>query len=351
MFLFFNLVRLMAFLPVGNAVKAASGATVRMNGFATLLAFLACVPALVYRKVDVSFVGKNYYHLMTSTLLCSVLSAAGAYVKSRWAKKSALNPKGSTGNFIVDFYYGREFNPSMGGFDVKLVAFRASMIALALVNVLLVLDSVNASRGVVNGAVMATAAFQIIYAIDAMYFEEYFFFSHEAMNSGYGFSLAFNFLTFPFIPTLVTRYVIAKAPALTAFQLTSVVALNVLGYFIFRSSETNRCEMAKNPSNPALRHLDSISAVGGKRILCSGWNGMVRYPNHLGEILMFWSWVMPAVSVAGRVDLLIYYLPIMCTLCTLFNISEKNRKNKRKYGTAWDTYCERVRSNLIPKIY
>ena len=35
------------------------------------------------------------------------------------------------------------------------------MIALALVNVLLVLDSVNASRGVVNGAVMATAAFQV----------------------------------------------------------------------------------------------------------------------------------------------------------------------------------------------
>ena len=73
------------------------------------------MPALVYRKkIDVSFVTKNYYHLMTSTLLSSVLSAAGAYVKSRWAKKSALNPKGSTGNFIVDFYYGREFNPSYG---------------------------------------------------------------------------------------------------------------------------------------------------------------------------------------------------------------------------------------------
>ena len=115
----------------------------------------------MYRKIDVSFVGKNYYHLMTSTQLSSVLSAAGAYVKSRWAKKSALNPKGSTGNFIVDFYYGREFNPSMGGFDVKLVAFRASMIALALINVLLVLDSANSSRGVVNGAVMATAAFQV----------------------------------------------------------------------------------------------------------------------------------------------------------------------------------------------
>ena len=29
MFLFFNLVRIMAFLPVGNTVKAASGATAR----------------------------------------------------------------------------------------------------------------------------------------------------------------------------------------------------------------------------------------------------------------------------------------------------------------------------------
>ena len=44
---------------------------------------------------------------------------------------------------------------------MKLVAFRASMIALALPNVLLVLDSVNANRGVINGAVMATAAFQV----------------------------------------------------------------------------------------------------------------------------------------------------------------------------------------------
>ena len=57
---------------------------------------------------------------------------------------------------------------------------------------------------------------------------------------------------------------------------------------------TTRPSSLQNPSNPALRHLDSISAVGGKRILCSGWNGQVRYPNHLGEILMFWSWVMPA---------------------------------------------------------
>ena len=58
-----------------------------------------------------------------------------------------------------------------------------------------------------------------------------------------------------------------------------------------------------------------------------------------------------SVSVAGRVDLLIYYLPIMCTLLNISLCHEQNKKNKRKYGTAWDTYCDRVKANLIPKIY
>ena len=57
------------------------------------------------------------------------------------------------------------------------------------------------------------------------------------------------------------------------------------------------------------------------------------------------------MSVAGRVDLLIYYLPIMCTLLNISLCHEQNKKNKRKYGTAWDTYCDRVKANLIPKIY
>ena len=293
-FVVMNLFRLLSYIPVGNSVRATNGNTVRMNGFVTLLGFLAVFPALWYRKVDISFVTKNFYHLMTSCLIMSVVSATFAYVKSRWARKSALNPKGNTGNIIVDFYYGREFNPSNYGTEMKLQAFRASMYMLALLNVCLVLQSVIAKGGAVNFAVVMTGAFQIIFALDALYFEEYYFFSHDAMNSGFGFSLTSSYFAFPFVPTLITRYVIARNPTLTALQLVSIGALNALGYVIFRSSETNRCEMAKNPSNPALRHLDAISAVGGKRILCSGWWGLVRHPNYLGQILMEWSWVMPA---------------------------------------------------------
>jgi protein-S-isoprenylcysteine O-methyltransferase Ste14 len=57
------------------------------------------------------------------------------------------------------------------------------------------------------------------------------------------------------------------------------------------------------------------------------------------------------VISAAKVDLLIYYLPIFTTLVLIARCNEQNKKNKRRYGPAWNTYCERVKSNLIPKVY
>jgi len=171
------------------------------------------------------------------------------------------------------------------------------------------------------------------------------------MNTGFGFSIIASYLTFPFLPTLITQYLIQRSPALPWFQLVGIALVNALGYVIFRASETQRCEFAKDPESPALKHLETLPTAGGKKLLVSGWWGLVRHPNYLGEILIQWSWVLPAVSSAGRVDLLIYYLPIFTTLMLLVRCSQQNERNKKKYGTAWDTYCAKVTSNLIPKIY
>ena len=348
---FLAVMRLFSLMPLGNRVRSASGKEVRLNGFFTLLAMLAVVPVMVYRKMSFAFVADNYYHLMTSAVLFSMYASTAAYVMARWGKRSNANPKGNTGNFIVDFCNGREFNPHFFHADFKLQAFRFSMVGLALLNVCLVVNSINAKSGAVNPAVVVAAAFQVIYAADAMFFEEYYFFSHDAMNSGFGFSLISSYMTFPFLPTLITQYMIAKQPVLPAFQLGVAVAMNVLGYIVFRASETQRCEFTKSPHSAAVRHLETLSTVAGRKLLCSGWWGCVRYPNYLGEALIQWSWVLPAVSSAGRVDLLIYYLPVFTTLMLLARCSSENAKNKRKYGSAWDKYCERVPANILPKIY
>ena len=66
---------------------------------------------------------------------------------------------------------------------------------------------------------------------------------------------------------------------------------------------------------------------------------------------IYYLFFLITVTTAGRVDLLVYYLPIFTTLVLLMRCRQQNARNRKKYGLAWETYCEKVPSNLIPKIY
>jgi lamin-B receptor len=343
---FYALLKISSFIPLGSIVNGQ-----RMNGFTTLLVLLSAVPALVYYKVPLSSVRKNYFFLMASCIIASFLSAIVFYISSFWAAKSNINSKGNTGNPIVDIFNGRTVSPKFLGSDAKLTTFRFSMIGLAVLNVLMVTDSIVSSGGKASPTVILAAAFQVLYSMDAMFFEEYYFHSHDAMNSGFGWSLISSYLTFPFLPTLITKYLLDRSPVVAWYYLTLIGLMNALGYIIFRSSETQRCEFAKNPSNPALAHLETVSTAGNRKLIVSGWWGLVRHPNYLGEVLIQWSWVLPAVGALGFTDLVPYYLPFVTTLMLVIRCHQINQRNKRKYGSAWNSYCEKVRSNIIPKVY
>jgi steroid 5-alpha reductase family enzyme len=104
-------------------------------------------------------------------------------------------------------------------------------------------------------------------------------------------------------------------PVLPWYYLVAIGVMNALGYIIFRASETQRCEFAKDPNSAAMRRksikkvlffmkayfhlffiqdLETLPTAGGRKLLTSGWWGLVRHPNYLGEILIQWSWVLPA---------------------------------------------------------
>ena len=160
---FFVVLRLLSQVPVGSLVKTATGQEVRMNGFLSLLGLLAMMPALVYKKVNLSFVTDKYFFLMTSALIFAFVMSVIARLVAHFGqgRKSNVNPKGNTGNFIVDFFNGREFNPNLLGQDMKLQAFRFSMVGLAMLNVVMVLNSIMKNGGVVNPVVVMASAFQV----------------------------------------------------------------------------------------------------------------------------------------------------------------------------------------------
>ena len=219
----------LGFLPIGKVVNGQ-----RMNGFASLLLCLAAIPAMIYFKVPLNIVRDNYFQIMASCIGFSFFDSALYYAMSFRAPKSQLNSKGNTGNPIVDFFHGRMTNPKYMGQEVKLALFRFSMIVLALLNVVMVADSIIAAKGQANPTVILAAAFQVLYAMDALFFEEYYTFSHDYLNTGCGFSLVSAYLTFPFLPTIITNHLLAASPALPWYYLVLIGVMNAVGYVIFR---------------------------------------------------------------------------------------------------------------------
>ena len=220
----------------------------RMNGFQSLLLVLALVPTLTYHGVDLGKITAKYFHLMCATILLSYCQAIASLALSHGAAPASLSAKGNTGNPLVNLFHGRQLNPNLLGANLKLQTFRCSMIGLALLNTLLVTEASMATQ--VNPTVVIAATYQILYAMDAMYYEECYFYSHDSLYSGYGWSLISSYLTFPFLPTLVTRYLVGVSPSLPWTALAAITAMNLLGYYIYRSSENQRCQLAKDPAHP-----------------------------------------------------------------------------------------------------
>ena len=91
--------------------------------------------------------------------------------------------------------------------------------------------------------------------------------------------------------------------------------------------------------------LETIPTTKGKKLICSGFWGVVRHPNYVGDILMNLCFIPFAPDVP----------PVVCSiLITLFLIHRSVRDNvrcKEKYGAAWDRYCNKVKYVLLPKVY
>lgn len=96
------------------------------------------------------------------------------------------------------------------------------------------------------------------------------------------------------MPTLITRYMIHKNPTLTTSQLLIICGVYVIGYLLFRISKWQQHEFRKNPDNPLVRDLDTVTTKSGEKILTGGFWGVVRHPDWVGWILMTWAWVLPA---------------------------------------------------------
>lgn len=74
-------------------------------------------------------------------------------------------------------------------------------------NAALVLKSVEQNRDY-SPTLLLAAGLQIWYAVDSLWFEDCFLASFEVMYEGTGYMLAVGYHMYPFIPTIITRFVL-----------------------------------------------------------------------------------------------------------------------------------------------
>ncbi|XP_053315584.1 delta(14)-sterol reductase LBR isoform X2 [Spea bombifrons] len=342
-------------LPIGkvaDGVLLANGKRLpyRINGFMALLLTSASVAVMRYYKINLLYVYEHYLQFVASATLISILLSIYLYARSLRTPEEDLSAAGNTGTLIYKFFMGRELNPRIGSFDLKyFFELRPGLIGWTLINFIMLLAEMHIQkRDVPSVSMILVNSLQLLYVAHALWNEESALTCMDIVHDGFGFMLAFgNLVWVPFVYSLQAFYLVNHPMDVSWPMATAIVALNMLGYFIFFSANNQKYAFRKSPDDPKLAYLKTILTLSGKKLLVSGWWGFVRHPNYLGDLIMAWTWCLPC----GFTHILPYFYGIFLTGLLIHREIRDETLCRMKYGPDWDKYCERVPYRIIPYIY
>lgn len=134
---------------------------------------------------------------------------------------------------------------------------------------------------------------------------------------------------------------------LSWLAIIGIVALKLLGMYIFRSANFQKDRFRGNPSHPANKHLKYVQTKRGTKLLADGWWGMSRHVNYLGDWLMGWAWCLPT----GFGTILTYFYVAYFGALLVHRERRDESKCADKYGEDWQKYKQLVPYRIIPGVY
>ncbi|CAH6789608.1 delta(14)-sterol reductase LBR [Phodopus roborovskii] len=352
--LWFFVQALFHLLPIGKVVE---GTTLvdgrrlkyRLNGFYAFVLTSAIVGISLFWGIELCYMYTHFLQFALAATVFSVILSVYLYARSLKAPRDELSPA-SSGNAIYDFFIGRELNPRIGAFDLKYFCeLRPGLIGWVVVNLVMLLAEMKVQeRGTPSLAMVLVNSFQFLYVMDALWNEEALLTTMDIIHDGFGFMLAFGDLVWvPFTYSLQAFYLVTHPQDLSWPLASVIIALKLCGYVIFRCANSQKNAFRKNPTDPKLAHLKTIHTSTGKSLLVSGWWGFVRHPNYLGDLIMALAWSLPC----GFNHLLPYFYVIYFTALLVHREARDEHQCKRKYGLAWEKYCQRVPYRILPYVY
>ncbi len=323
----------------GSLLGDGSRKKYKLNG----LALLVCIALLGAAGqglglFSLAIINENFLGLFVAANAVSIALSAWLWLSGRNKKDAERS------NPLKEIWYGVELNPELFGVDLKMWAYRPSLIGLALINASFAVVQWERD-GELSTAMILYQAFTAIYVFNYFQFEYGMLHTWDIVAERFGFMLVWGDLAFvPFAYSIVGWYLLDRTEPLSMLAMAVLPIMFVTGLWIFRGANQQKDEFKKDPS---IRIWGKPAETIGGKILVSGFWGIGRKLNYSGEILVYWSFTL----LSGTQSIIPYLLPLWLLGLLTHRAWRDDRRCREKYGALWEEYCRRATFKMIPFVY
>jgi delta14-sterol reductase len=323
----------------GAVLRDGSRRKYKLNGLAILgVVVVALAAGQLGGVLTLAIVPESILALFVAANVLSFALTLWLYFSGRRREGAARE------GLFSDLWYGVELNPELFGVDLKMWAYRPSLIGLLVINASFAVVEWQRD-GHLSSAMMLYQAFTAIYVLNYFQFEHGMLHTWDIVQERFGFMLVWGDLAFvPFCYSIVGWYILAREGPLSPLATIALPILFALGLWIFRGANQQKDEFKRDPS---VRIWGKPAETLGGRILVSGFWGIGRKLNYTGEILVYWSFTL----LSGTQSIVPYLLPLWLLSLLTHRAWRDDRRCREKYGALWEAYCQRARFKMIPFIY
>ncbi|KAF7368763.1 Delta(14)-sterol reductase [Mycena venus] len=346
----------------GTMLRTGEKKLYKINAFSTFLLALCLTFCTIYLygPHSFTFLHSKFVNFITASILVAFVESVVCYAAS-FRPGALLALGGNTGNFIYDFYIGRELNPfSFGTFDLKTFnELRPSLILWVLVDISMVCEQAVRRGGFANvtDSLWLVLLFQSVYVGDSLYYESAILTTMDITTDGGGFMLTVGILSLvPFAYSLQASYLAFTPVVLGPVRTIMILGFNFVGYWIFRGANAEKNDF-RNGGNP--KNLKFMTTESGSKLLTSGWWGCSRHPNYFGDLLMALAWSLPTgFSTPITYVYVLYFLVLLVhrqrrddEACEKKSVVVLASSEFYMYGKDWHKYMQLVPYRIIPYVY
>ncbi|KAL5702334.1 Delta(14)-sterol reductase [Ranunculus cassubicifolius] len=291
-----------------------------------------------------SVIADRGLELLFATLWFSILVTLALYVSGRQSRSrgSSLKPHVS-GNIVHDWWFGIQLNPHFFGLDLKYFFIRAGMMGWLVINLSVLAKSIQ--NGSIGLSMILYQSFCAFYILDYFYYEEYMTSTWDIIAERLGFMLVFGDLVWiPFTFSIQGWWLLNNKVELTKPAAFANCLVFLIGYRVFRGANKQKHDFKKNPKAPIWGLPPKI--IGGK-LLASGYWGVARHCNYLGDLLLALSFSLPC-GISSPVP---YFYPVYLLILLIWRERRDEARCAEKYKEIWGEYCKLVPWRILPYVY